>query len=116
VKFTHRVDRYALDVDNGKIVAGPLVRLAADRHLRERHAAAKKSGHPHGFNFHVEAANHIIEFFEGVLRLLPDEEALDTIPFDLTPANTFIVGSILSLPGVVHPRTGALHRLRPIYV
>jgi phage terminase large subunit-like protein len=95
VKLTHRVDRYAHDVDTGAIVAGPLVRLACDRHLRDRHAAAKKAGHPLGLFFHAEAANHIIEFFEGVLRL-PDTLDADgnPIPFLLTPANTFIVGSI----------------------
>ena len=93
--FRHRVDRYALDVDGGTIVAGPLVRLACDRHLRDRHAAAQKSGHPLGLFFHDAAANHIIEFFEGVLRL-PDTLDPDgnAIPFLLTPANTFIVGSI----------------------
>lgn len=95
MKLTHRVDRYALDVDDGRIVAGPLVRLACERHLRDRHAAAKKSGHQLGLFFHDAAANHIIEFFEGVLRL-PDtlDEYGDPIPFLLTPANTFIVGSI----------------------
>lgn len=94
-KLTHRVDRYALDVDGGKVVAGPLVRLGADRHLRDRHAAAKKSGHPFGVFFHEAAATHIIEFFEGVLRL-PDtlDEDGEPVPFLLTPANTFIVGSI----------------------
>jgi uncharacterized membrane protein len=93
--FRHRVDRYALDVDRGHTVAGPLVRLACDRHLRDRHVAAKKSGHPLGLFFHEAAADHIIDFFEGVLRL-PD--TLDAegapVPFLLTPANTFIVGSI----------------------
>lgn len=94
-RFHHRVDRYALDVDRGKIVAGPLVRLGCQRHLRDRHAAAKKSGHPLGLFFHEEAADHIIEFFEGVLRL-PDtlDEDGEPVPFLLTPANTFIVGSI----------------------
>lgn len=95
MKFSHRVDCFAADVDSGAIVAGPLVRLACDRHLRDRHAAAKKSGHPLGLFFHDAAADHIIEFFEGVLRL-PDtlDENGDPIPFLLTPANTFIVGSI----------------------
>lgn len=92
--FTHRVDRYARDVDGGKTVAGPLVRLACDRHLRDRQAAAKKSGHPGGLFFHEGAATHIIEFFEGVLRLPGPDEYSDPIPFDLTPANAFIVGSI----------------------
>jgi len=95
LKFNHRVDRYAKDVDDGRIVAGPLVRLACERHLRDRHAAARKSGHRLGLFFHEAAATHIIEFFEGVLRL-PDtlDEDGDPVPFLLTPANTFIVGSI----------------------
>lgn len=95
MKFTHRVDRYAADVDDGKIVAGPLVRLVCTRHLKDRHAAAKKSGHPIGLFFHDAAADHIIEFFEGVLRL-PDtlDDNGEPVPFLLTPANTFIVGSI----------------------
>lgn len=91
----HRVDQYAAAVESGAIVAGPLVRLACDRHLRDRHAAEKKSGHPAGFVFHEAAADHIIEFFEDVLRL-PDtlDEDGQASPFLLTPANTFIVGSI----------------------
>ena len=40
MKLVHRVDRYAQDVDSGALIAGPLVRLACDRHLRDRHAAA----------------------------------------------------------------------------
>lgn len=93
--FTHRVDQYAERVHEGAIVAGPFVRLACDRHLADRRAAAKKAGHPLGLFFHEPAANHIIDFFEGVLRL-PDtlDAAGDPIPFLLTPANTFIVGSI----------------------
>jgi len=95
MKFTHRVDRYAADVDDGRLVAGPLVRLACARHLRDRHAAARKAGHPLGLTFYEAAADHIIEFFEGVLRL-PDTLDPDgaPVPFTLTPANTFIVGSI----------------------
>jgi phage terminase large subunit-like protein len=112
MKFTHRVDRYAADVDAGTIVAGPLVRLACARHLNDRHAAAKKSGHPLGLFFHEEAADLIIEFFEGMLRL-PDtlDEHGDPIPFLLTPANTFIVGSIFGWK----MRTG-YRRFRDVYV
>jgi phage terminase large subunit-like protein len=112
MKLTHRVDRYALDVDSGRIVAGPLVRLAAARHLRDRHAAAKKSGHPGGYYFHEAAADHIIEFFEGVLRL-PDtlDDDGDPVPFLLTPANTFIVGSIFGWK-----RADGYRRFREAYV
>jgi phage terminase large subunit-like protein len=96
LRFTHRVDRYARDVDDGRVIAGPLVRLACDRHLRDRHAAARKSGHPLGVFFHEAAADNIIGFFEGVLRLPDtlDEHTGDPVPFLLTPANAFIVGSL----------------------
>jgi phage terminase large subunit-like protein len=92
---THRVDRYARDVDEGRILAGPLVRLACDRHLRDRHEAGTKSGHRLGLFFHEAAATHIIDFFEDILRL-PDtlDDHGDPVPFLLTPANTFIVGSL----------------------
>ena len=95
LRFTHRVDDYAERVHERDIVAGPLVRLAAKRHIDWRRAAAKKSGHPLRIYFHEAAANHIIEFFEGVLRL-PDtlDEDGQAIPFLLTPANTFIIGSV----------------------
>jgi len=93
--FTHRVDQYAERVHAAEIVAGPLVRLACDRHLRERHAAATKAGHPWGLFFDETSADHIIAFFEDELRL-PDtlDDDGDPIPFLLTPANTFIVGSL----------------------
>jgi len=100
MRFRHRVDQYAERVHEGEIIAGPLVRLVCDRHLADRRQAAKKSGHPFRIVFHEAAANHVIDFFEGVLRL-PD--TLDTygdpIPFTLTPANTFIVGSIFGWKG-----------------
>jgi phage terminase large subunit-like protein len=95
--FSHRVDRYALDVvaKPARIVAGPLVRLACQRHLADRNLAARKQGHPRGWWFDESAADHIIEFFEDVLRL-PDTLDADgePIPFLLTPANAFIVGSL----------------------
>ena len=39
-RFTHRVDRYAEAVLDGGIVAGPYVRLACERHFRDRERAA----------------------------------------------------------------------------
>lgn len=94
-RFTHRVDQYAERVHERDIIAGPYVRLACDRHIKDRQQAAKKSGHPLGLFFHDPAANHIIEFFEDVLRLPDTLDANgDPIPFILTPANTFIVGSL----------------------
>jgi phage terminase large subunit-like protein len=93
--LTHRVDDYAVRVHEGDIVAGPYVRLACKQHIDNRVMAARKSGHPLGIFFNAEAADHIIGYFEMVLRL-PDTLDDDgfPIPFLLTPANTFIVGSL----------------------
>jgi phage terminase large subunit-like protein len=112
MKFTHRVDRYAEQVESRQIIAGPYVRLACDRHLEDRTKAARKSGHPLSFFFHIEAADHIIDFFEKVLRL-PDtlDDEGDAVPFLLTPANTFIVGGVFGWK----QRTG-YRRFREAYV
>lgn len=86
----HRVDRYARDVRSGKIVAGPYVRLACERHTRDRADAAAK-----GFKFDASAADHAIGFIERWVRL-PD--VLDArgapAPFILEPWQAFIVGSL----------------------
>jgi len=98
--FTHRTDLYARrvlgDAAAGEpIVAGPYVRLACQRHLRDRElaAAAAACGHPKGFWFNEVAADHIINFFEQVLRL-PDtrDDAGQALPFLLAPAQDFILG------------------------
>lgn len=86
----HRVDRYARDVVKGTIVAGPYVRLAAARHIRDKADAAAK-----GFRFDVAAADHAIGFIETWVRL-PDtsDERGRPLPFVLQPWQAFIVGSL----------------------
>ncbi len=77
------------------IVAGPWVRLACERHLRDRVLAATTPGHPNGWTFSATTANVWIGFYEGVLKL---PGALDAAgypkPFLLEPALAFIVGSL----------------------
>lgn len=81
------MDAYARQVVDGDIVAGPLVRLAARRHLRDRKARQ--------FVFLEEKADHAIDFIETLL-FLPG--TLDTdgnpMPFLLQPWQTFIIGSL----------------------
>lgn len=86
-KKLHAVDRYARDVLKGKIVAGPLVRLACERHQRD--VAAKR------WVFDGRRADHIIEFFAEFLRL-PDTVTPDgdPAPFKLEPWQVFTVGSL----------------------
>src|SRR5580765_2840670 len=83
----HRVHAYARDVLRGRIVVGPLVALACERHERDRRAK--------GFTFDPAAANHVIDFIEQWCRL-PDtaDEYGDPRVFHLEPWQTFIVGSL----------------------
>lgn len=74
---------YARDVCEGRIIAGPYVRLAASRHLRdiERQAAL-------GLRWDVAEAERAIGFFRELLLLASGA------PFVLQPFQAFIVGSI----------------------
>lgn len=73
-------------------VAGPLVRLACERHLRDREEAR--------WTFSVDAADMWIGFFENVLRL-PDalDEDGNPKPFKLEPPLAFLVGSLMGWMG-----------------
>ena len=86
----HRVHAYARDVLRGRIVVGPLVALACERHERDRVEGARK-----GFTFDPRAANHTIDFIEQWCRL-PDTADEDGDPkrFVLEPWQAFIVGSL----------------------
>jgi len=74
------------------------VRLACERHLRDRELAA--SGHPDGWRFSETHADVAIGFYETVLRL-PDvvDEHGDEKAFHLEPAQDFIIGSLLGWLG-----------------
>ncbi len=86
----HRTHQYARDVLAGKVVVGPLVRAACERHERDLKEAATK-----GFRFDEAAADHAIGFIETWVRL-PDtsDERGDPLPFILQPWQAFIVGSL----------------------
>lgn len=74
-RFTHRVDRYAESVLDGGVLAGPLVRLACERHVRDRERAAAGGW----YRFDEGKADDIFEFFERVLRL-PDVIDAEGVP------------------------------------
>lgn len=86
------VTRYAEDVVSGEIVAGPHVRHACERHLRDL-----KDGHKRGLVFDVEAAEHVIGFFKDVLCLNGGE--FEGVPFKLLAWQQFIVGSLFGWKG-----------------
>jgi phage terminase large subunit-like protein len=76
--------QYALDVHAGRVIAGPLVRLAAARHLRDLDEQGSR-----GLRWRPDLATRPITFIEKVLRL-PDSGA----PFTLFAWQKFVVGSL----------------------
>jgi phage terminase large subunit-like protein len=82
-----RTKQYAEDVVNGRIVAGPHVRNACRRHLLDL-----EIGYQRGLYFDLDAANHAIGWFEGVLKL--SEGQFEGKPLILEPSQAFIIGSL----------------------
>lgn len=91
----------------GRIVAGPLVRMACERHLRDRRGGKKR-----GLVFDESAATRIIDFFEKFLRL-PDvlDEDGTPRPFLLSPWQAFICGSLFGWK-----RANGYRRFRYAYI
>lgn len=82
-----RATEYAKAVAGGKIVAGPNVRNACARHLRDL-----KDGSGRGLVWDIEKANHKIAFFEQVLKL--NGGKYEGKPFILKEWQAFVVGSL----------------------
>lgn len=78
---------YAQKVVAGKIIAGPHVRGSCERHLRDLEEAGKR-----GLVWDKKAAARALGFFPDVLRL--SEGQFEGQPFELHPAQAFIVGSL----------------------
>ncbi|MCJ8138596.1 terminase large subunit [Falsirhodobacter halotolerans] len=85
--MTDRTTEWARKVVAGKIIVGELVRLAAERHLRDL-----KDGKKRGLSWDVAAAERAIDFFPSVLSIT--EGAKVGEPFNLLPWHLFVVGSI----------------------
>lgn len=82
-----RVWAYARAVLAGEIIAGPDVRNAAARHLRDLEGGALR-----GLVWNQAAADRAIGFFEDVLCLNGGD--FEGLPFLLAPWQAFIVGSL----------------------
>lgn len=78
---------YAKKVKSGQVIAGPIVRNACIRHLKDL-----KNGHERGLHWDVDAANHVINFYSDVLCLNGGE--FEGVSYDLLPWQCFVVGSI----------------------
>jgi len=96
---------YAQSVVDGDTVAGPHVRDAARRHLRDLETAAAR-----GMLFDTGAADRFYRFCSTVLRL--SEGQFDGIPFELDPSQKFICGSLF---GWKWAKTGK-RRFRRAYI
>lgn len=80
------VTAYATDVVEGRIVAGPYVRGACRRHLKDL-----ESGHKRGLHWRPERAEHFFAFCRETLTVLKDGEI---VPFELSAAQKFKTGSV----------------------
>jgi phage terminase large subunit-like protein len=81
------VTAYAQSVLRGDEVAGPHVRAACSRHIRDL-----EQGHKRGLTFDTEAADRFFRFCSTVLRL--SDGQFDDLPFELQPSQQFICGSV----------------------
>lgn len=81
------VTAYAEAVIAGEIVAGPHVRDAAQRHMRDL-----EQGPGRGLVWDLEAAERFFDFCRSVLRL--GEGQFDGQPLELEPSQKFICGSL----------------------
>lgn len=82
-----RATAWAQRVVTGELVAGPGVRGAAARHLRDLETAAAR-----GLRWDLPAAAEAIAFFEEVLRLNGGQ--FEGVPFKLLGWQAFVVGSL----------------------
>src|SRR6478735_2761892 len=86
------VTAYARRVTSGELIAGPDIRNACARHLRDL-----LTGHLRGLHFDVDAAMLKIEFFPDVLKLNGGE--FEGKAFHLLDWQQFIVGSLYGWKG-----------------
>lgn len=87
VRASSPVTTYAQDVVDGRVLAGRLVRLACERHLRDLETA-----HERGLYFDEDNAEWAIDFFPNLLRHSKGEWA--GRPLELAPWQAFIIGSL----------------------
>lgn len=86
------VTAYAKKVTTGKIIAGPHVRAACQRHLTDL-----ETGPDRGLMYDTAAADRAIGYFRDVLRLNGGE--YEGQPYELLDWQAFIVGSLFGWMG-----------------
>lgn len=86
------VEEYARQVCDGEVIAGPLVRAACARHLRDLQEQDEL-----GLDWRLDQALRAIGYFADVLRLNGGE--FEGVPFELEPWQKFIIGSLFGWYG-----------------
>lgn len=86
------VSEYAEQVVAGKIVAGPHVRAACARHIRDLVDGPKR-----GLTWDLDEALETFRFYREILRLNGGQ--FEGMPFELEPSQKFIVGSLFGWKG-----------------
>lgn len=97
------VTAYAEAVTSGEVVAGPHVRAACARHLRDL-----KDGHKRGLTFDRAAALHAINYYPAVLTVVQDGKI---VPFKLVDWQAFAIGSLFGWK-----RASGVRRFRKAYL
>jgi phage terminase large subunit-like protein len=104
-----RATAYCNSVLSGETIAGPHVRAACARHLRDL-----TEGPARGLRWNLEAANEAIAFFEEVLCL--NGGNYEGLPFMLQGWQAFIVGSLYGWQAFDPKRNDWPRRFRVAYV
>lgn len=99
-----RATSYAKKVVSGKIIAGPHVRDACNRHLHDLATAKER-----GLVWDLGSAQRAIGYFEEVLNLNGGE--FEGKPFEVLPWQAFIIGSLFGWCG-----TDGYRRFRSAYI
>jgi phage terminase large subunit-like protein len=78
---------YAVAVSSGAVIAGPHVRNACKRHLKDL-----QDGHARGLVWRVDKVERVLKFFRKILKLNGGD--FEGLPFNPLPWQCFILGSI----------------------
>ena len=111
VEIIDRCTQYAVDVVEGREIAGEYVKLACQRHLDD---LEKSKAAPYVYYFDVEQSERIINFAEELVIAEGDEEQ----PVECYPFQCFILGSLNGWrKKIADPKSGVHHRrFRTSYV
>lgn len=102
--ISDRCTDYASAVSAGKLVAGPIVRDACNRHLKDL-----IEGPARGLVWDLDAANRAIGYFEDVLCL--NGGKFEGKPFEVLGWQAFVIGSLFGWKGA-----DGLRRFRVAYI